>query len=217
MVGSRRLRFAKERLLSGPKCLLLLLPPQSCCGYTPGANTSRRALRWGCARRWHRPRHGGCGWSPRRAFFARYVDKEGNGCLEHTHQTGNDEVAAIPGRLHGVAHVRIEFLLSLMRGAKSPEFIRARGSFRLDWGRIAGRKRVAFGVKPYESAICVLFPNVKQTKTVYVCFKSVRKRFSSCRAVVVSTVQLPVRLCARRGSRACRGWQMRPCRTKEPR
>lgn len=60
--------------------------------------------------------------------------------------------------------------------------IRARGSFRLDWGRMAGRKR-----------------------------------FSSCRAVAVSTVQLPVRLCARRGSRACRGWQMRPCRTREPR
>lgn len=29
--------------------------------------------------------------------FARYVDKEGNGCLEHTHQTGNDEVSAIQG------------------------------------------------------------------------------------------------------------------------
>ena len=37
------------------------------------------------------------------SFFARYVDKKGNGRLEHTHQTGNDEVAAIPGRLHGVA------------------------------------------------------------------------------------------------------------------
>ena len=46
------------------------------------------------------------------SLFARYVDKEGNGYLEHTHQTGNDEVAAIPGRLHGVAHVHIEFLLS---------------------------------------------------------------------------------------------------------
>jgi hypothetical protein len=31
------------------------------------------------------------------SFFARYVDKEGNGCLEHTHQAGNDEVAAIQG------------------------------------------------------------------------------------------------------------------------
>lgn len=38
--------------------------------------------------------------------------KRGNGRLEHTHQTGNDEVAAIPGRLHGVAPVRIEFILS---------------------------------------------------------------------------------------------------------
>ena len=45
-------------------------------------------------------------------LFCRYVDKEGNGCLEHTHQTGNGEVAAIPGRLHGVAPVRIEFFLS---------------------------------------------------------------------------------------------------------
>ena len=46
------------------------------------------------------------------SYFARYVDKKGNGRLEHTHQTGNDEVAAIPGRLHGVAPVRIEFILS---------------------------------------------------------------------------------------------------------
>ena len=45
-------------------------------------------------------------------LFACYVDKEGNGCLEHTHQTGNDEVSAIPGRLHGVAPVRIEYILS---------------------------------------------------------------------------------------------------------
>lgn len=61
VLGSRRLRFAKERLLSGPKCLLLLLPPQSCCGYTPGADTSRRARRWDCARRWRRPHRGACG------------------------------------------------------------------------------------------------------------------------------------------------------------
>lgn len=40
--------------------------------------------------------------------------------------------------------------------------IRARGSFRLDWGRMAGRKRVAFGVKPYESAIYVLIPYANQ-------------------------------------------------------
>ena len=46
------------------------------------------------------------------SFFARYVDKKGNGRLEHTHQTGNDEVAAIPGRLHGVTPVRIEFIHS---------------------------------------------------------------------------------------------------------
>lgn len=45
-------------------------------------------------------------------LFACYVDKEGNGCLEHTYQTGNDEVSAILGRLHGVAPVRIEYLLS---------------------------------------------------------------------------------------------------------
>ena len=30
-------------------------------------------------------------------LFARNVDKEGNGCLEHAHQAGNDEVAAIQG------------------------------------------------------------------------------------------------------------------------
>lgn len=76
-------------------------------------------------------------------LFARNVDKEGNGCLEHAHQARDDEVAAIPGWLHGVAPVRIEFLLSKMRGTKSPEFIRARGSFRLDCGRIDGRKRFA--------------------------------------------------------------------------
>lgn len=45
-------------------------------------------------------------------LFACYVDKEGNGCLEHTHQTGNDEVSAIPGRLYGVVPVRIEYILS---------------------------------------------------------------------------------------------------------
>ena len=45
-------------------------------------------------------------------LFARNVDKEGNGCLEHAHQAGDDEVAAIPGWLHGVAPVRIELLLS---------------------------------------------------------------------------------------------------------
>lgn len=44
--------------------------------------------------------------------FAGYVDKEGDGCLERVHQAGDDEVAAIPGWLHGVAPVRIEFLLS---------------------------------------------------------------------------------------------------------
>lgn len=49
---------------------------------------------------------------PKSRFFARYVDKKGNGRLEHTHQTGNDEVAATPGRLHGVAPVRIVFILS---------------------------------------------------------------------------------------------------------
>lgn len=31
------------------------------------------------------------------SFFARYVDKEGNGCLEHTHQAGNDEVSGALG------------------------------------------------------------------------------------------------------------------------
>lgn len=30
-------------------------------------------------------------------LFARYVDKEGNGCLEHTHQARDDEVTAIQG------------------------------------------------------------------------------------------------------------------------
>lgn len=64
-----------------------------------------------------------------------------------------------------------------MRGTKSSELARARSFFRLDWGRIAGRKRVAFGVKPYESAICVLFPNVKQTKIVYVCFNPYENGF----------------------------------------
>lgn len=42
-------------------------------------------------------------------LFARNIDKEGNGRLEYAHQAGNDEVAAIPGWLHGVAPVRIEF------------------------------------------------------------------------------------------------------------
>lgn len=95
--------------------------------------------------------------------------------------------------------------------------IRARGSFRLDWGRMAGRKQFASGNKRTKAQFPSLFRTQIKTKIVYVCFKSVRKRFSSCRAVAVSTVQLPVRLCARRGSRACRGWQMRPCRTREPR
>ena len=43
-------------------------------------------------------------------LFAGHVDKEGDGCLEHAHQAGNDEVAAIPGRLHGVAPMRIDSL-----------------------------------------------------------------------------------------------------------
>ena len=30
-------------------------------------------------------------------LFARNIDKEGNGCLEHAHQAGNDEVSAIQG------------------------------------------------------------------------------------------------------------------------
>ena len=41
-------------------------------------------------------------------LFAGHVDKEGDGCLEHAHQAGNDEVSAIPGWLHGVAPVRID-------------------------------------------------------------------------------------------------------------
>ena len=45
-------------------------------------------------------------------LFAGHVDKEGDGCLERVHQAGDNEVAAIPGWLHGVAPVRIEFLLS---------------------------------------------------------------------------------------------------------
>ena len=49
-----------------------------------------------------------------------------------------------------------------MRGTKSPEFIRARGSFRLDCGRIVGRKRVASSEKPYENAIFVLIPDANQ-------------------------------------------------------
>ena len=43
-------------------------------------------------------------------LLAGHVDKEGDGCLEHAHQAGNDEVSAIPGRLHGVAPVRIDSL-----------------------------------------------------------------------------------------------------------
>lgn len=43
-------------------------------------------------------------------LFAGHVDKEGDGCLEHAHQAGNDEVAAIPGRLRGVAPMRIDSL-----------------------------------------------------------------------------------------------------------
>ena len=49
-----------------------------------------------------------------------------------------------------------------MRGTKSPEFIRARGSFRLDCRRIARRKRVASGAKSYENAICVLNQDANQ-------------------------------------------------------
>ena len=43
-------------------------------------------------------------------LFASHVDKEGDGCLEHAHQAGNDEVSAIPGRLRGVAPMRIDSL-----------------------------------------------------------------------------------------------------------
>ncbi len=32
--------------------------PRSCCGCRPGADTSHRARRWGCAPRWRRPRRG---------------------------------------------------------------------------------------------------------------------------------------------------------------
>ena len=52
---------------------------------------------------------------------------------------------------------------------------------------------------------------------ISIYFNYIGKFENEGRAVAVSTVQLPVRLCVRRGSRACRGWQMRPCRTKEPR
>lgn len=45
-------------------------------------------------------------------LFARKIDKEGNRCFERVHQAGDNEVAAIPGWLHGVVPVRIEFLLS---------------------------------------------------------------------------------------------------------
>lgn len=38
-------------------------------------------------------------------------------------------------------------------GTKSPEFIRARGSFRLDCRRIDRRKQSASGIEPYESEI----------------------------------------------------------------
>lgn len=34
---------------------------------------------------------------PATRFFARNIDREGNRCLEHAHQAGNDEVAAIQG------------------------------------------------------------------------------------------------------------------------
>ena len=40
-----------------------------------------------------------------------------------------------------------------MRSTKSPEFIRARGSFRLDCRRIDRRKQSASGIEPYESEI----------------------------------------------------------------
>lgn len=55
--------------------------------------------------------------------------------------------------------------------------IRARGSFRLDWGRMAGRKQFASGNKRTKAQFTSLFRTQIKTKIVYVCFNPYENGF----------------------------------------
>lgn len=95
--------------------------------------------------------------------------------------------------------------------------IRARGSFRLIGDAWPDENNLRLVISVRKRNLRLNSVRKSRRKPFTSALNPYEERFSSCRAVAVSTVQLPVRLCVRRGSRACRGWQMRPCRTRGPR